>query len=102
MQQFVFPVVLYRDAENRGYTIVFHDLDICTEGVSVEDAFLRAKDFLEVYCRCALEYNGEIEPATKFADVKTEAQNIVLLVDAEINDKHGKVSYPKQRFSFDI
>ncbi len=102
MQQFLFPVVLYRDVENRGYTIVFHDLDICTEGVTVEDAFLRAKDFLEVYCRCALEYNGEVEPATKFEEVKTENKNIVMLVDAEVNDKQDKASYPKQRFSFDI
>lgn len=100
MQQFVFPAILYRDLENRGYTIVFHDLNICTEGVTVEDAFLRAKDFLQVYCKCAIEYNGEVEQATKYADVETEPQNIVLLVDAEINDERGE--NVKQRFSFDI
>ena len=100
MQQFVFPAILYRDLENRGYTIVFHDLNICTEGVTVEDAFLRAKDFLQVYCKCAIEYNGEVEQATKYADVETEPQNIVLLVDAEIKDEKGE--NVKQRFSFDI
>ena len=100
MQQFVFPAILYKDLENRGYTIVFHDLNICTEGVTVEDAFLRAKDFLQVYCKCAIEYNGEVEQATKYADVETEPQNIVLLVDAEINDEKGESV--KQRFSFDI
>ncbi len=100
MQQFVFPAILYKDLENRGYTIVFHDLNICTEGVTVEDAFLRAKDFLQVYCKCAIEYNGEVEQATKYADVETEPQNIVLLVDAEIKDEKGE--NVKQRFSFDI
>lgn len=101
MQQFVFPAVLYQDSENRGYTIVFHDLNICTEGDSVEDAFLRAKDFLSVYCRCAIEYNGEIEPATRYVDVQTESQNIVLLVDAEVDD--GKQdAKPTQRFTLDI
>lgn len=100
MQQFVFPAILYKDLENRGYTIVFHDLNICTEGVTVEDAFLRAKDFLQVYCKCAIEYNGEVEQATKYADVETEPQNIVLLVDAEIKDEKGE--NVRQRFSFDI
>lgn len=101
MQQFVFPAVLYRDAEGRGYTIVFHDLNICTEGSTVEDAFLRAKEFLDVYCRCALEYNGEIDPATKYVDVVTEQQNIVLLVDSQIED--GKpIGRPSQRFTLDI
>ena len=103
MQQFVFPAVLYKDAENNGYTIVLHDLNICTEGVSVEDAFLRAKDFLEVYCRCALEYNGEVEPAIKYIDVKTDEKNIVLLVDAEIMDARDRRDLqPRERFSFDI
>ncbi len=100
MQQFVFPAVLYKDAEGRGYTIVLHDLNICTEGNSVEDAFLRAKEFLETYCRCALQYNGEVEPATKYEDVVTDRQNIVLLVDSIIDD--GKSINPTQRFTLDI
>ncbi len=101
MQQFVFPAILYKDVENRGYTIVFHDLNICTEGATVEDAFLRAKDFLNVYCKCALDYNGEVEEATKYVDVVTEDKNIVLLVDTEIADSKGD-SRPAQRFSLDI
>lgn len=85
MQQYVFPAILYKDPESKGYTVVFHDLNyLCTEGETVEDAFLRAKEFLEVYCRCALEYNGEIEIATRYEDVETDKKNIVLLVDAEI------------------
>lgn len=101
MQQFVFPAILYKDTENRGYTIVFHDLNICTEGSTVEDAFLRAKEFLNVYCKCALEYNGEVEEATKYVDVVTEDKNIVLLVDAEVSDSKGDIR-PTQRFSLDI
>ncbi len=101
MQQFVFPAVLYRDAENRGYTIVFHDLNICTEGQSVEEAFLRAKDFLDIYCRCAMEYNGEVEPATKFEEVKTDNSNIVLLVDTVV-DSDETIDVTSARFSLDI
>lgn len=98
MQQFVFPAVLYKDAENRGYTIILNDVNICTEGVTVEDAFLRAKEFLEVYCRCAIEYNGEVEPATKFEDVDA-GKNIVLLVDAVYE---GDSSVAEPRFSVDL
>ena len=102
MQQFVFPAVLFKDAENRGYTILLEDVNICTEGTTVEDAFLRAKDFLEVYVRCAMEYNGEVEPATKFENVKTDKANIVLLVDAEFEDEKGEKKHSRQRFDFDI
>lgn len=99
MQQFIFPAVLYKDKEGRGYTIILNDVNICTEGVSVEDAFMRAKEFLEVYCRCAIEYNGEVEPATKFEDVEADKTNIVLLVDAEYNGEQKKA---KPRFSLDL
>lgn len=99
MQQFIFPAVLYKDDEGRGYTIILNDVNICTEGVSVEDAFVRAKEFLEVYCRCAIEYNGEVDPATKYEDVEFDKTNIVLLVDAEY-DGEQKVAEP--RFSVDL
>ncbi len=99
MEQFVFPAVLYKDSENRGYTIILSDVNICTEGVSVEDAFLRAKEFLEVYVRCAMEYNGEIEPATKYEDVDAGKNNIVLLIDA-IYD--GDESSSEPRFTIDL
>jgi len=99
MQQFIFPAVLYKDDEGRGYTIILNDVNICTEGVSVEDAFMRAKEFLEVYCRCAIEYNGEVDPATKYEDVEVDKTNIVLLVDAEY-DGEQKVAEP--RFSVDL
>ena len=100
MQQFVFPAVLYRDDEGKGYTIIFHDLNICTEGASVEDAFLRAKEYLDVYCRCALQYNGEMDKATRYVDVVTEKGNIVLLVDSTVED--GADFSPTQRFTFDV
>ena len=99
MQQFVFPAILYKDSENRGYTIILHDLSLCTEGETVEDAFLRAKDFLETYCKCALEFNGEVESATKFEDVENDENNIVLLVDAQIEGEGAKI---KDEFNFNF
>ena len=101
MQQFIFPAVLYKDSEGNGYTIVLHDINVCTEGATVEEAFINAKEYLEVYCRCALEYNGEVEKASKFADVEAESKNnIVLLVDAVL--PNGKKVQKASHFSLDI
>lgn len=92
-QQFIFPAVLYFDDENNNYAVAFHDLDIFTEGNTVEDAFKSAKDFLVAYIKCSQHINGEITDATNYIVVKNEHQtDIVLLVDAEIdeNDNSGK------------
>lgn len=101
MQQYIFPAVLYKDDAGKGYTIVLQDINICTEGATVEEAFVSAKEYLEVYCRCALEYNGEVENASTFADVKSDYKNnIVLLVDAvlPIGNKTAKAA----KFSLDV
>ncbi len=101
MQQYIFPAVLYKDDAGNGYTIVLQDINICTEGATVEEAFISAKEYLEVYCRCAIEYNGEVDPASSFANVKDDNKNnIVLLVDAVLptNKKAAKAS----KFNLDV
>lgn len=101
MQQYIFPAVLYRDDAGNGYTIVLQDINICTEGATVEEAFISAKEYLEVYCRCALEYNGEVDHASTFDDVKADYKNnIVLLVDATLPD--GKKAVKATKFNLDV
>ncbi len=101
MQQYIFPAVLYKDEDGKGYTIVMHDINVCTEGSTVEEAFINAKEYLEVYCRCALEYNGEVEKATEFEKVEKDCDNnIVLLVDAVL--PNGKKTSKATRFNLDI
>lgn len=101
MQQYIFPAVLYKDDAGNGYTIVLQDINICTEGTTVEEAFISAKEYLEVYCRCALEYNGEVDKASAFADVKSDYKNnIVLLVDAVLPS--GKKTVGTNKFSLDV
>ena len=78
MQQYIFPAVLYKDDAGNGYTIVLQDINICTEGATVEEAFISAKEYLEVYCRCALEYNGEVDQASAFVDVKSDYNNNIV------------------------
>ena len=80
MKQYVYPAVLYFDKEIENYVVAFHDLHLYTEGDTIEEAFVSAKEFLEAYFECAIEYNEEAENATEFLKVV----DIVLLVDAQI------------------
>lgn len=92
-QQFIFPAVLYFDEENNNYAVAFHDLDIFTEGDTVEDAFKSAKEYLLAYIKCSQHINGEVNDASNYIVVKNEHQaDIVLLVDAEVDeaDENGK------------
>jgi len=86
MKQFVYPIVLYLDNETNCYTVAFHDLDIYTEGDTVEEAFLKAKEFLEAYFGCVVEFDETPEQASKYLEVaQKNKENIVLLVNATLN-----------------
>lgn len=82
MKQFVYPVVLYLDEQTNGYTVAFHDLDIYTEGDTVEEAFSKAKEFLEAYFECIVEFDETPEEASAYLQTAKKYEgNIVLLVD---------------------
>lgn len=86
MKQFVYPIVLYFDNDASCYTVAFHDLDIFTEGDTVEEAFLKAKEFLEAYLDCSVEFNETPEAATEYLKVAKESgENIVLLIEATLS-----------------
>jgi|AntRauTorcE11897_2_1112592.scaffolds.fasta_scaffold00001_455 predicted RNase H-like HicB family nuclease len=83
MKQFVYPVTLYLDDETNCYTVAFSDLDIYTEGDTVEEAFLKAKEFLKAYFECLDEFEETPDQASDYLKIaKNSAGNIVLLVDA--------------------
>lgn len=90
-QQFVFPAVLYFDEDNNNYAVAFNDLDIFTEGNTVEDAFKSAKDYLLAYLRFNKHLNNDLDSATDYITVKqSHEKDIVLLIDAEIDDEEIK------------
>lgn len=87
MKDLVYPAVLYKDENNGGYTIAIHDLGIVTDGATVVDAFIKAKEDLCAMINCAIKYECDIEAPTDFEKVykdnnKGKVKNIVLLVDA--------------------
>lgn len=91
MKELVYPAVLYKDDEsgtNTGwYTISIADLGIVTEGETVVDAYIKAKEYLCAMVDCAIKFDCEIESPSDFDKVyrdnnKGNKKNIVLLVDA--------------------
>ncbi|MDD4211068.1 MAG: type II toxin-antitoxin system HicB family antitoxin [Clostridia bacterium] len=85
MKQFVYPIILYFNEETNCYTVAFDDLDIYTEGDTVEEAFLKAKEFLEAYFECVVEFDETPEEASTYlATAKKNEGNIILLVNATL------------------
>jgi len=102
-QQFVFPTVLYFDQDNSNYVVAFPDIDVFTEGATVEDAFKSAKDYLTAYLKFSLHLQNDIEIASNYMDVKNNHVNdIVLLVDAEINSNVEEQKLASSNIDFDI
>lgn len=91
MKDLVYPAVLYKDDEkgtNTGwYTISIQDLGIVTEGETIIDAYIKAKEYLCATVDCAIKFDCEIEAPSDFEKVYKDnnngkVKNIVLLVDA--------------------
>jgi len=85
MKDLVYPAVIYKDENNMGYTIAIHDLGIVTDGETVVDAYIKAKEYLCAMVDCAIKFDCDIESPSDFEAVykkNTKEKNIVLLVDA--------------------
>ena len=80
MKQYLFPAV-FTKTENE-YIALFPDLNITTEGETIEEAFLFAKDYLRVYCSYTLKFDVDLDRPSKFEDIQAKYKNdLVLLVD---------------------
>ena len=87
MKDLVYPAILYKDDEmgtNTGwYTIKIPDLGIVTDGETVVDAYIKAKEFLCATIDCAIKFDCEIESPSDFEKIYKENKKwIVLLIDA--------------------
>ena len=82
MRQYVFPSVFIK--EENSYTAFIPDLNLSSEGETIEEAFLYIQDFLSIYCSYVVKMNEEetLIP-TKFEKIKEKYPSyIVMLVDA--------------------
>ena len=84
MQQYVFPAVFVKK-EDESYSVFIPDLDITTEGDSIEEAFLYIKDYLRIFCQYAIKLEEDILIPTKFEKIAEKfKKDTVMLVDAII------------------
>lgn len=85
MEQFIFPAVFFQEDGETDYTVVFPDLNISTEGKTLIEAFLLAKDYLRVYCSYARKFDMGIDKPSRFVDIAERFPNyICMLIDAFI------------------
>lgn len=89
LHHYIYPAVFFEDESE--YKVLIPDLNLTTEGNTIEEAFLYAKDFLRAYCTYALKFDMEVEIPTKFEVVRDKNPNkITLLIDSLIDDKKLK------------
>ena len=88
MKKYVYPVILFSDADNKSYTVLFPDLDIVASGETVEEAYLDAEDYLKSYLEFATKMENDIVAPTSFVDTqKMNPKRVVLLADAEVSGR---------------
>lgn len=86
LQQFVYPAVFVKGPEE--VVATFPDLGITTDGGSVEEVFLFAKDYLRVYCTYATKYDLDISRPSFFEEIATKFnKDAVMLVDTVLFPK---------------
>ena len=90
MKQFLFPAVFFKQDDK--YTVLFPDLNITTDGDSLEEAYLFAKDCLKVYCTYIVKFDLEIDTPSKFEKVQEKNKNdLVMLVDCFVMENGVKI-----------
>ena len=87
MKDLVYPAVIYKDENDQGFTIAIHDLGIVTDGETIVDAYIKAKEYLCAMVDCAIKFDCDIEAPSDFMEVYKKNNTgklniIVLLVDA--------------------
>lgn len=82
MSKKIYPAI-FHTAEEGGYWVSFPDLEGCvTQGETLEEAFTMAKEALGLY----LDGIKVLPVATKIKDIKTGADETVMLVEADNTD----------------
>ena len=86
MKKYVYPVILFSDADNKNYTVLFPDLDIVASGETVEEAYVEAEEYLQAYLEFASKMDSMVSnPSTYLETEKMNPKRIVLLADAEVS-----------------
>lgn len=90
MKQFLFPAIFFKEEDR--YIVLFPDLNITTEGETIEEAYLFAKDSLKVYCSYAEKFELEVDTPSKYETVcEKNKNNLIMLVDCFVMPNGVKI-----------
>lgn len=91
MAKFVYPAIFYYDSEYKNYAVAMPDVNIYTEGDTMEDAYKNAQDFLLSYLDCCQKLHQNPEKPTEFTQVvNSHKDGTVMLVSVETPDNQPK------------
>ncbi len=81
--QFVFPAIFVK-LEDDTYQVVFPDLDIYTDGKTMSEAYVNAKDLLRVYFAYAVKYDIDFNSPSKIETLMSRCKDneTTMLIDA--------------------
>ena len=84
--EFLYPAIFVKDENDDTIQVIFPDLNIYTDGKSLPDAYMNAKDLLTVYFTYALRYETEFNMPSKFDSLVTKCKpnETVLIVNATV------------------
>ena len=88
MAKFVYPAIFYYDNDYNNYAVALPDVNIYTEGDTIEDAYKNAQEFLLSYLDCCEQLNQSPEKPSVFNEVvNAHKQDTVMLVSVEFENK---------------
>lgn len=81
MFHYVYPAVFF-NIDNQ-FQVLVPDLNLTTQGDTLEEAYLLAKDYLRAYCTYALKFDMEVEMPSTYDKIKNKyKEGMVMLIDA--------------------
>ncbi|GHV89754.1 hypothetical protein AGMMS50268_02570 [Spirochaetia bacterium] len=96
--EYVYPAIFHKN-DDESYTITYSDLPGCiSEGKSLGNAMYMAQRALSQWIGYMNDNNREMPHASSIGDIKTDENELVNFICAEVKDKHAvkrTVSIPK-------
>ncbi len=90
MQRYIYPAIFFK--EDNDVKVLFPDLELITDGLFIEEAFLFAKAALKGYFVQVQKYDFDYNLPSSFEKVKASSRkdDVVMLVDAFVTKKDLK------------
>lgn len=86
MKRYVYPMVIFSDEDDL-YTALYPDLNLVASGYSIEEAYMRALDFLSFYLESSLKYDAKIVNNSSYVEIQAlNPKKIVLLGSADVEE----------------